>query len=188
MSADPPWDIEGVQPEAREAAKLAARRLGISIGQWITQTILATAAQDLKHGSRRGATIAEGSTPATDDPYGPDLVTRSQEIYARRARGNDSGANGGSGPPALTPEAILEGIRKLAIRLDEAETRTGEAIAPLAARIESLDRRVGEFRDRSPTTAAPVERAMMRLAERLEKLEGKRREKRGLAGRLFYRG
>ena len=89
----------------------------------------------------------------------------------------------------MTPEAILESIQKLATRVEEAESRTTEAIAPLADRIASLDDQIGEIRERSPVSTAPVERAMMRLTERLEKLESERNAttRKGLAGRLFGR-
>ena len=29
-----PWSVKGIEPEAREAAKLAARRAGLTLGEW----------------------------------------------------------------------------------------------------------------------------------------------------------
>ena len=34
-----PWSVKGVDPEARDAAKIAARRSGLTVGAWLTQTI-----------------------------------------------------------------------------------------------------------------------------------------------------
>lgn len=201
MSADMPWNVNGVEPEAREAARMAARRKGIPVGQWLTQTILTSASQELKHSSRRNGAGHNGTGSGTDDrsdddidpsedPDVPDLVQRSQE-----ARSNGFGAAkdapiGRSGPPALTPEAILESIQKLAARVEDAETRTTEVIEPLADRIASLDDQIGEIKQRGPVSTAPVERAMMRLTERLEKLEGggSSDDRRGLMEKLFSRG
>ncbi|MBI3453080.1 MAG: hypothetical protein HY057_09715 [Rhodospirillales bacterium] len=46
------WIIPDVEPEAREAAKLAARKAGLSVGDWLTQTILSAAANELKSSAR----------------------------------------------------------------------------------------------------------------------------------------
>lgn len=185
MASDIPWSVKGVEPEAQEAAKMAARRQNVPVGQWLTHTVLAAAALELKHQNRRASEAAKDAGDAEQDPNAPDIVSRSQEAFVDRMASGDK-INGRSGPPALTPEAILESIQKLAARVEESETRTSEAVAPLADRIASLDDQIGEMKDRAPVGTAPVERAMMRLTERLEKLESDRPVARsGLAGRLF---
>ena len=188
MASDIPWSVKGIEPEAQEAAKMAARRQGVPVGQWLTHTILTAAAQELKHPDRRNG--AADAASAADDPNAPDIVSRSQEAFARKSGTMGEPTNGRSGPPALTPEAILESIQKLAARVEEAESRTTEAISPLVERIAGLDSQIGEIRERTPVSTAPVERAMMRLTERLEKLESEKRPnpRPGLAGRLFGRG
>src|SRR5215831_9007162 len=40
MRADLPWNVAGIPPEAREAARAAARREGLSVGEWLTRRIL----------------------------------------------------------------------------------------------------------------------------------------------------
>jgi len=71
MSQNSPWSVKGVDPEAREAAKIAARRQGLPLGRWLSQTILSAAARELKGGGRR-------EQPAATDPgfaqSGPDNV------------------------------------------------------------------------------------------------------------------
>ena len=37
------WSIEGVAPEARETAREAARRAGLSVGEWINAAIIDSA-------------------------------------------------------------------------------------------------------------------------------------------------
>jgi localization factor PodJL len=39
-----PWSIKGIDPKAREAAREAARRRGLTIGEWLNQAILANEA------------------------------------------------------------------------------------------------------------------------------------------------
>ena len=74
MSADMPWNVNGVEPEAREAARMAARRKGIPVGQWLTQTILTSASQELKHSSRRNGAGHNGTGSGADDRSGDVLL------------------------------------------------------------------------------------------------------------------
>jgi len=40
MRADLPWNVAGIQPEARETARASARREGLSVGEWLSRRIL----------------------------------------------------------------------------------------------------------------------------------------------------
>jgi localization factor PodJL len=40
MRPDLPWNVAGIPPEAREAARAAARREGLSVGEWMTRRII----------------------------------------------------------------------------------------------------------------------------------------------------
>ncbi|MBM3571122.1 MAG: hypothetical protein FJX52_01990 [Alphaproteobacteria bacterium] len=125
-------------------------------------------------------------------------------------------------PPALTTQAVIESIKKLSTRIDAAEERTAAQIKPivdkvdhLATQIDRVDQMAGqlhrideiaaqieEVKNKSggPATTAPVERAVMRMSERLQKLEQKvqpggargggdgKSSQRGLFARLFKRG
>src|SRR5277367_5980731 len=50
MQPDLPWNVAGIPPEAREAARAAARREGLSVGEWLTRRIL----RSLTEGSEGG--------------------------------------------------------------------------------------------------------------------------------------
>ena len=41
-----PWSVKGIRPEARETAKEAARRSGVSLGEWLNSVIIDQAAQE----------------------------------------------------------------------------------------------------------------------------------------------
>ena len=40
-----PWNVAGIAPEAREAARASARREGLSVGEWLTRRILRVLAE-----------------------------------------------------------------------------------------------------------------------------------------------
>jgi len=124
-------------------------------------------------------------------------------------------------PPALTTQAVIESINKLSTRIDAAEQRTTAQIQPILrkvdhlttqlervddianqiGRVDQISAQLEEIKSRGPggpATTAPVERAVMRMSERLQKLEqrfqpgGTRAETRGqgngFLARLFRRG
>lgn len=58
-SGSAPWSIRGVSPEARNAASLAARRAGRSVGEWVEGVVMAAA-----HAEIKGASVP---APTNDD-------------------------------------------------------------------------------------------------------------------------
>ena len=40
MTTGVPWEVAGVRPQARETAREAARRSGMSIGEWLDSLII----------------------------------------------------------------------------------------------------------------------------------------------------
>jgi localization factor PodJL len=186
MATNSPWSVKGVDPEAREAAKIDARKQGVNVGRWLSQTILAAASEELR--SKRG-----------HDESLDDGVRAAASSHAEPVR-ESPGVNGGTtgGPPALAPEAVLESIHKLATRIEESEHRTSETIRPIAEKVNELGSQIDDMKSRTGASTAPVERAMMRLSERLDRIEdtdkgAQARPSRtsdsgsGLLGRLFGR-
>jgi localization factor PodJL len=148
-----PWSVKGVEHEAREAAKLAARKAGLPLGVWLSQTIHATAAQQLKSSS--GPTV---------------YATSAASSSAASADGSLGSAT--ARPPALTPEAVLESINRLAGRLAESEARTAEALAPIVEKVAKLSAQIEDGKGGpSRIDVDPLERAMMRMTERLDRIE-----------------
>ena len=62
MKPGVPWSVKGIEPQARETAKDAAHKAGLTLGQWLNQTILEQE-RDRKT-SRAAKTPASGKSPA----------------------------------------------------------------------------------------------------------------------------
>lgn len=161
MAQKSPWSVKGVEPEAREAAKIAARRAGLTLGQWLNQTIRAAAARQL---TSTPQPVAEAGDSEAEGGSTPDGT-------AYRAR-----------PPAPTNESIFENLVNLSNRIERTEKNTEAAVAPLASQVEQLSGRmeqvteqVERVRSQTASATAPVERAVQRLSERLERIEASRR-------------
>ncbi|MSO66910.1 MAG: hypothetical protein EXQ82_03650 [Pseudolabrys sp.] len=125
-----PWSVKGIRPEARETAKEAARRSGMSLGEWLNSVILHQAAED----GVQTPPLAYDD----DDSDGHDLsavhqrlddLTRRIEQFTR------------TGPAAYAPKR---------------SRNDGDQIADLIGR---LDRRLDQFANTSRAIAPPTMRA-----------------------------
>jgi len=158
-----PWSVKGIDRDARAAAKLAARRSGLTLGAWLNQMIRETAGEQLRQYGPR-------VEPAhrVEPTHRVDLTH--EEAYAR--------VNGTAPPPArerMPPadlRAIHDSLQQLAQRMEAAETRTSGLVEPIANQLRDLRQQVSDTRGRPGITTAPFERALLRLAERLDRLEG----------------
>lgn len=201
-----PWSVKGVEPEAREAAKLAARKAGMTLGTWLSQTIRAAAAQQLRHGvpphqppPSPGPAANEqfapppgqhaGAHPGAQPghPPGPTADPASQYGAPPPGYAPDTYADpyNRPQPPAPTMQALFDSIQRLSSRIEETESRTQDALTPLAEQVKSLSSELEGVKNRPQSSNAPVERAMGRIAERLDRLEEDtaRPARRGLFGR-----
>jgi localization factor PodJL len=161
-----PWSVKGIDPEAREAAKLAARRAGMTLGEWLTQTIRAAAADELKRGlpavpvplaqPQAGAALSQAATSGTERAQ-PQSPARDPESSGQ--------------PPAPTIQAMFERIQSLSKRLESSEERAGKLVTPLQAQIDTLSQEIDRLKSQAGVSTAPVERAVTRLSERLQRLE-----------------
>lgn len=177
MKRTSPWSVKGVDPEAREAAKLAARRLDMPVGQWLSHAIRKVATEQLRTGG-----------PGPD----PEFAGTGNDGQRRAfAAGPDTRGETGARPPALTPEAVLESINRLAAKIEESESRTTEAIAPVADKVRELTEEVDALKNGHAVERNPLERALTRMSERLDRIEngddrrGGSARREGFFSRLF---
>jgi localization factor PodJL len=190
MKPTSPWSVKGVEPEAREAAKLAARRAGVPLGVWLGHTIRKVAAEQLKFGDHNNnfdpATSEPPSAPQANYQAPPqaDYQTASQP-YPQEAPPRPAQ------PPAPTTEAVLQSITRLASKIEESDKRTTEILVPLAEKVKTLTEQVNEVKENKSIESNPLERALSRMSERLDQIEdGPKRApaskgKPGFISRLF---
>ena len=187
MNKAVPWSIKGIDVDTREAAKEAARRDGLSLGEWINRAIAERA----------------GDASAPDDDY--DADARLEEVAAQLARlGGES-----SRAEPLRRRSGDAPRRAAAPRHDETQDFSDWASAPAprpargkpAARPRAnafdgsagmLEEAVASFDKRGGRVETDAARAIEKAAEMLEAAEAERAEQlaamedklTGLASRL----
>ena len=147
-----PWSVKGIRPEARETAKEAARRSGVSLGEWLNAVIIEQAEQE--------------GVPAPshddEDSYGDDIATVNERLDDLTRRIEQLAR---SGPEAYAPkrsrnepDQLAELIARLDRRLDQFANVARPAPPPLMPPAmpsvqlpPSLDRAVAEITARQRT-------------------------------------
>src|ERR1700742_3039209 len=85
MRPDLPWNVAGIPPEAREAARAAARREGLSVGEWLTRRILRSFADAGDEDELTRDSLAASRT-YRDEPVPPPSRRETDELLDRVTR------------------------------------------------------------------------------------------------------
>jgi localization factor PodJL len=166
MRAELPWNVAGIPPEAREAARAAARREGLSVGEWLTRRILRSFSDLGEEAAAMSYDRAPDTRPALDralDPWGmpPASASRrdSEEMLSRVSRTEAEASD--------SYRRIEEHLRTVARRLDSAERSQSEnnrAMNKTATEINIATREQAQAFDQ-------LGGHVMSIGDRLERLE-----------------
>jgi localization factor PodJL len=162
MRAELPWNVAGIPPEAREAARAAARREGLSVGEWLTRRILRSFS-DLGDDAApfTGGSFGSGSVPLDSWGLPQSAAARrdSEEMLARVGRSEAESAE--------SWRRIEDQLRGVARRLDSSERSQSEnnrVLSKTAAELNIAAREQSQAFDQ-------MSQAITSISERLERLE-----------------
>ncbi|HSZ11295.1 MAG TPA: hypothetical protein VK759_03920, partial [Rhizomicrobium sp.] len=162
MRTDLPWNVAGIPPEAREAARAAARREGLSIGEWLTRRILRSFADGPEGLSRESWPQAAPQPHVFEEPSMPITHPRdTQDMLARVSRSESETQN--------AYRRIEEQLRGMARRLESTErnqSENGRAMSQAAAEINVASREQAQAFDQ-------LGAHVIGLGERIDRLEHK---------------
>jgi localization factor PodJL len=162
MRAELPWNVAGIPPEAREAARAAARREGLSVGEWLTRRILRSFS-DLGEEAPPMSFDRSTHERPTLDPWGLPLSAASrrdtEDMLARVSRSEAESSD--------SYRRIEDQLRNVGRRLDSAERSQSEnnrAMNKAASEINIATREQAQAFDQ-------LGGHVLVLSERLERLE-----------------
>jgi len=163
MRAELPWNVAGIPPEAREAARAAARREGLSVGEWLTRRILRSFSDLGDDAAPFGAPSFGAGAGAPMDSWGlPQSAAArrdSEEMLARVSRSEAESTD--------SWRRIEEQLRGVARRLDSSERSQSEnnrVLSRTAAEMNIAAREQSQVFDQMSQT-------IVAIGERLERLE-----------------
>jgi localization factor PodJL len=124
MRPDLPWNVAGIPPEAREAARAAARREGLSVGEWLTRRILRSFADagDEEELNRDSWTA---NPMYRAQPQEPTRPTRDASLEA---------------PSSFETGEMLDRVSRSSAETSDVYRRIEEQLRGVARRLESSER------------------------------------------------
>jgi localization factor PodJL len=178
-----PWQVKGIDPEARETAREAARRSGLSVGQWLNTVILDQAADEgIAQPFDDGGAYRED--PRGEGLRGEGLASINQRLddLSRQldllAGHHAAGGRGGNGDAS---HQIADAILRLNGRLDQLITEGRTASSVLERRVNSVDRALANLNQErlraayvggEPPRVDQVDQAVAEITARQRALDG----------------
>ncbi len=178
MANSLPWSVKGVDPRTRDAAKAAARRAGMTLGEWLDHKIRVESAEQQPAGasaavpeqldiaalSERLAQLSQGKTDTAPraEPRAPsrseiDSLIRQAATAEKLTRETSTRTAGALDSIARwieqAEDRMASGERAAAERQERATNVIAEAIKTMGDRIVEIERRAGEARPQASERA-----------------------------------
>ena len=178
MANSLPWSVKGVDPRTRDAAKAAARRLGMTLGEWLDHKIrdesdegTAPAAPeqlDIAALSERLARLSQARTDTTPRQMAPNPSREAIDSLVGQAAALESMTREANARTAGALDSITRWIEKTEDRLSSSERGSAErqerATNVIADAIKTMGERIAEIERRSVETQQSRAEQAPRLA------------------------
>jgi localization factor PodJL len=191
MKAAIPWSVKGIEPTARELAKDAARRSGLTLGEWLNTVISEKAdggEQDLMpSGASRSSRPRDYVPAATFERATSKLEVIAEQLAKLTQR--DREAAGGYGvyqPDARSADPRSEGsehFSRILSRIETNERQSVDAFSAVNERLGTLGRQFAQaakaattFKPEEHPSFQALEKAVRNIVEHLESSEKRTRD------------
>lgn len=180
MATSLPWSVKGVDPRTRDAAKAAARRAGMTLGEWLDNKIREEAGepeivaqdaeeQDIAALSERLARLSQGGMQTAAAPQAaparPEFTRDRMDAFITQAAmaerlTRDSNARTASALDSIaqwmerTEGRLSHGERATVERQERATAVIADAIKTMGTRLSDIERRAEEV-SRRPAAPPP---------------------------------
>ena len=176
-----PWSVKGIEPDMREAAKNAARRSGMTLGEWLNAAIVEQAEPELvsQHRTAPAASPKPARSRISTHPI-DRAATRLEDIAEQLSLIAQRESE--TAPARYIPQPPQEDISALARvlnRIDSNERQTVEAFSAVNDRLSVLGRQFAKIQAAKPEESESyqsLEKAVRNIIEHLEVSEKRTRE------------
>lgn len=154
MNSAMSWSVKGIEPDVREAAKLAARKSGLTLGQWLNSMIRDTADQ-------RSGVDEDFAVPPRDavrkhsETYEERLDYLATELARLTHRQTEAAIPQHYGLGAVVDPGATP-LQHLLERLDRNEHETVRAFETLHDRLSTLSQELSETKEEAAMRPAAV--------------------------------
>ncbi len=184
MKPGVPWSVKGIEPEMREVAKDAARRSGMTLGEWLNSAI-SEQADENDDGKTVVGTMATPAPSQSPNESFERAASRLEDIAAqlsRIARQESDAATAYSYGQAL-PRHESENFAKILNRVENSERQSVEAFSAVNERLSVLSRQFAQTTKAASSAKIEdsvgfqtLERAVRNIVEHMESSEKRNRD------------
>ncbi len=179
MKPGVPWSVKGIEPDMREAAKIAARRSGMTLGEWLNSKILETA-DDIPD-TRPDPYARSNQAPTHALERTANRLEDIAEQLSRLSRRDSETAQRVAAPIEQRLAPDNEALHKILSRVDSNERQTVEAFTAVNDRLSVLGRQITqaskrETRPEEHPGYVALEKAVRNIVEHMESSEKRTRD------------
>ncbi len=178
-----PWSVKGIEPEAREAAKDAARRSGMTLGEWLNSVILDQSDGAQQVAGRHGdAAPKEFSADEEHFDDADDTTIRLEDIaqqLTRLAQRDQQSASIRAYEQPGRQRQDVDAINRILSRLDGNERQTANALLAVDERLSILGNQIAQAAERKPEDVPgyqALETALRNIVDHIEVSEKRTRD------------
>lgn len=185
MKPGVPWSVKGIEPEVREVAKDAARRSGMTLGEWLN-----TAISEQAVGGEADSTMTTRSArqPAASSADSFErAATRLEDIAVQLAkiatRSQDTSTTGSSAYEPDARQKDTEQVTRILGRIEANERQSIEAFTAVNERLATMGRQFAQaakvatnFKPEDHPSFQALEKAVRNIVEHLEGSEKRTRD------------
>ncbi len=131
-----PWSVKGIDDEARQAAKSAAREAGLTLGQWLNTVIKESADGD--YGAQAGHQQSPHTSHHSDDEIKDRLDKLADQLSSLTQQGQDTAVARFMQPAEPVAPAESGAIEAIVGRIDTNERRADTGFAEINERLRDL--------------------------------------------------
>lgn len=169
-----PWSVKGIDSEAREAAKHAARRSGMTLGEWLNTVIREQADEDQPPLPPKRQTASRN--PMADIQSKLDILSEQLTRMSRRDQDTTAGRYYERSCPAQPEQSLTD----ILARVEASERHVAQNFAEFGERLETLGDRFAKERFPQEPEDVPgyhsLETALRNIVDHIEVSERKTRE------------
>lgn len=175
MTSGGPWSVKGIDPRARARAKTAARREGMTLGEWLNRVILDDGPTDDPDTPawEQSLEAFPGFSQRSDE--GEALLRGMVDRLSQRLESSEMSSAEALEDIDTTLETLNERLEAAEKGYGEESRKTREAVERARSVAEALAHRVKRLEDKgvdlAPETTKALETAFGRLASRLYRTE-----------------
>ncbi len=173
-----PWSVKGIEPETREAAKDAARRSGMTLGEWLNSMILDSAdgseTESVPLARHQRPTIARDETSIRLEDIAEQL--------SRIARREQDTSPARTSYVSDNRSEDTETLSKILNRVESNERQTVEAFSAVNERLAIMGRQIVQAKPTTitkhedPAALRSLETAVRNIVEHIEVSEKRTRD------------